>query len=42
MDPLEKLKEILFITESIIEDQKRIKEITDNLQHKTIELDPKS
>ena len=37
MDQL-KLKEIIFITESIIEDQKIIKEIAENLQQETEQL----
>ena len=41
MDQLNQLKEIILITESIIEDQKIIKEIAENLQHETEQLDPK-
>ena len=41
MDQLTKLKEIICITESIIEDQKILKEIAENLQHETEQLDPK-
>ena len=38
MDQLTKLKEIICITESIIEDQKIIKEIAENLQQETEQL----
>ena len=41
MDQLKKLKDIIFITESIIEDQKLIKEIAENLHHETKQSESK-
>ena len=41
MDQQQKLKEILIITEIIIEDQKQIKEIAENIHNKIKEFDPK-